>query len=88
MAIKEIRTYHQFEENYKKLSQKVKSRAVIKERIFRENPFNPTLKTHKLHGKEREIWAFWIDQKYRIKFIFLENGVVLFLDVGTHNIYE
>lgn len=88
MSVREIRIYQQFEKNYKKIPQKVKDRAVAKERIFRENPFHPTLKTHKLHGKEKEIWAFWVDQKYRIKFIFLEDGVVLFLDIGTHDIYE
>lgn len=88
MSVKEIRIYQQFEKSYKKLSQKVKARAAIKERVFRENPFHPTLKTHKLHGKEKEMWAFWINQKYRIKFIFLEEGVVLFLDIGTHDIYE
>lgn len=88
MRVKEIRIYQQFEKSYKKLSQKVKAGAAIKEKIFKENPFHPTLKTHKLHGKEKEAWAFWINQKYRIKFIFLEEGVVLFLDIGTHDIYE
>jgi len=88
MPVREIRIYQQFKKNYKKLPQKIKGRAAAKERIFRENPFSSTLKTHKLHGKEKEMWAFWIDQKYRIKFVFLEDGVVLFLDIGTHDIYE
>lgn len=88
MSVREIRIYQQFEKNYKKLPQKVKGRAATKERIFRQNPFHPILKTHKLRGKEKEVWAFWIDQKYRIKFLFLEDGVVLFLDIGTHDIYE
>jgi mRNA-degrading endonuclease YafQ of YafQ-DinJ toxin-antitoxin module len=87
MVIKQIRTDSLFDRNYKKLSAKVKSKAIIKERIFRVNPFCPVLRTHKLHGKEKEVWAFWIDQKHRIKFIFLDAGVVLFLDVGTHDIY-
>lgn len=59
-----------------------------KEKIFRENPFYPTLKTHKLSGKEKESWAFWINYSYRIKFVFLSDKEVLFLDIGTHNIYN
>ena len=55
--------------------------------LFRANPFDPILRTHKLHGKEKEAWAFWIDYTYRIKFIFLNDDVALFLDIGTHEIY-
>ena len=88
MPIDEIRFGSKFEKHYKKLPQKVKSKARTKEGIFRDNPFHPILRTHKLNGKEQEAWAFWIDYTYRIKFIFLNDGVVLFLDVGTHDIYE
>jgi len=59
-----------------------------KEEIFRENPFNPILKTHKLSGKDKECWAFWIDYRYRIKYIFLSDNKVLFFNIGTHKIYE
>ncbi|MDO8094858.1 MAG: hypothetical protein Q6360_15370, partial [Candidatus Brocadiales bacterium] len=59
-----------------------------KEAIFRNNPFDKRLKTHKLSGKERESWAFWVDYSYRIKFIFLTKNEVLFLDIGTHDFYK
>lgn len=36
---------------YKKLSKEIKKKAKEKELIFRENPFNPRLKTHPLTGK-------------------------------------
>ncbi len=88
MKIREIRTDPGFEKKYKKLPKKVKSKAQIKEQLFRDNPFHPILRTHKLHGKEKESWTFWIDYIYRIKFIFLEEDIVLFLDIGTHDIYE
>ncbi len=71
-----------------KLPRKIIDKAESKERIFRENPFHSTLRTHKLTGKEKESWAFWIDFHYRIKFIFLSGGEVLFLDVGKHDIYK
>ena len=62
-----------FLKEFSKIPKKVQNKAHVKEGIFKNNPFHPILRTHKLHGKEKEIWAFWIDQKYRIKFIFLGN---------------
>ena len=83
-----IRTSPKFEKNYRRLPQNIKEKAKQKEQIFRENPFNPRLKTHKLSGKDKGCWAFWIDNSYRIKFIFLSPREVLFLDIGTHDIYK
>ncbi len=88
MKIKVIFTRSRFDKNYKKLSKRIKDKAKEKEKIFRENPFDPRLGTHKLSGKEKECWAFDIDYHYRIKFIFLSNEEVLFLDIGTHGIYK
>ena len=61
--------------------------AESKEKVFRENPFHASLRTHKLSGKEKGVWAFWISYSYRIKFIFLAYEEVLFLEIGTHRIY-
>jgi mRNA-degrading endonuclease YafQ of YafQ-DinJ toxin-antitoxin module len=88
MTIQEIKVSSLFEKRYKKLPKKIKDKAKEKEKIFRENPFHPLLRTHKLHGKEKDCWAFWIDYKFRIKFIFLSENEVLFLDIGPHNIYR
>ena len=88
MRIGIIRTNRIFEKNYKKLPKRIKEKAKKKEKIFRENPFNPILKTHKLTGREKEAWAFWINYTYRIKFLFLNDEEVLFLDIGAHKIYK
>ena len=71
-----------------RLPAKLIALANLREIIFKQNPFHPILRTHKLHGKEKEVWAFWINQKYRIKFLFLGNGKILFLDIGTHDVYK
>ena len=83
-----ISTSPLFERRYKKLAVPLKSKAKEKELLFREDPFHPSLNTHKLHGKDGESWAFSIDRKYRIKFLFLSDSHALFLDVGTHDIYK
>ena len=88
MRVRVIRTGRKFEKQYKKLPKDVKDTAKKKELIFRENPFAIQLRTHKLSGKDEGAWAFWIKYSYRIKFIFLNDGEVLFLEIGTHEIYK
>ncbi len=77
-----------FEKNYQRLPQRIKEKAKEKESIFRKSPFDSQLRTHKLSGRDKECWAFCITRSYRIKFIFLPNREVLFLDIGLHDIYK
>lgn len=78
--------YHpRFKKHYAKLPFILKVRAEEHERIFVVNPFDTRLETHKLHGKDREHWAYSINNKYRIKFLFLANRDVFYIDVGTHD---
>lgn len=89
MKIEEIHVTNKFEKQYRRLSSKVKKAAQAKELILRDNVFDPRLKTHKLHGKNKEAWAFYITPRsYRITFIFLTSSRVLFLEIGTHDIYR
>ena len=84
----EIYYSSKFAREYRKLPVGVKRRAEPAELLFRENPFHPRLKTHKLHGRFREYWAFSIDEKYRIIFEFHTKNIVWFHSVGDHSIYE
>ncbi|MDP3962305.1 MAG: type II toxin-antitoxin system mRNA interferase toxin, RelE/StbE family [bacterium] len=78
-----------FIKQYRKMSGEIKGVAEKKENIFRSNPFDPSLKTHKLNGRFEGFWAFSINYKYRIVFDFEENGKdVRFHIIGTHDIYE
>ena len=77
-----------FEKSYKSLPKRIKEKAKEQEFLFRKNPLDPRLKTHRLTGQEKEAWAFSINYSYRIKFIFLTEDEALFLDVGTHEIYK
>lgn len=88
MKVQVIRTARLFEKRYKRLPKEIKEQAKLKEEIFRKDHFHPALRTHKLHGKDRDAWAFWVTRSYRIKFTFLADQEVLFLDIGTHDIYE
>lgn len=77
-----------FAKNYKKLPLSVRSKAEKKELIFRQDPFTPNLKTHKLSGTLKKYWSFSIDYQYRIVFRFTKKGEILFADVGTHSVYR
>ena len=77
-----------FFREYKKLPVTVKRKAEVREEIFRDNPFDPRLGTHKLGGRLKEYWAFWIDSKNRIIFEYENKEIVWFHSVGNHAIYE
>jgi addiction module RelE/StbE family toxin len=77
-----------FEKEYRHLPRKIKILAEKKERIFRINPFNTQLKTHRLKGRLKEFWSFSIDLHYRIIFEFVEKDIIWFHSVGTRSIYD
>lgn len=83
----QIRYHPRFAKSYKKLAPLIKSRAEKRELTFRENPFDPRLDTHKLHGRIAHLWSFSVDRRYRIVFEF-SNSDAVFLDVGDHAIYQ
>jgi len=85
---KKIEYSKKFLRSLRNLTEKIIDQAEEKEKIFKDDLFHPILKTHKLSGKDKECWAFWINYSYRIKFTFSDDGDVLFLDIGTHDIYE
>lgn len=78
----------QFARKYRKLPLLVKGTAEEKEKIFRKNPFEPSLKTHKLKGELDGFWSFSVNQKYRIIFEFTKKDKVWFHTVGDHSIYR
>ena len=84
----EILYWSKFAKYFKKLPIEIQKIAVEKEKIFRENPFDSMLKTHKLHGELNEYWSFSVNYKIRIIFKFINKNVVAFYLIGDHDIYE
>jgi mRNA-degrading endonuclease YafQ of YafQ-DinJ toxin-antitoxin module len=52
---------------------------------FTVDPFNPSLKTHKLSGKLRDFWSFSVDYDARVLFYFTEYEKAVFVDIGSHD---
>jgi len=52
---------------------------------FINDPYSPSLKTHKLHGRLKDLSAFSLTHELRIAFYFAEPNKVVFEDIGTHD---
>ena len=79
----EISVTETFTKLYHKLPASVQKKADTKTRLFRANSFHPSLKTKKLEPHHEEVWSFWIDKDYRIKFRFIDSKRVHFLFIGN-----
>jgi len=73
---------------FRKLPIEIKREAVKKEALFKVNPFDAKLKTHKLSGKLKGFSAFSISFSHRIICEFAKNKVVYFHSIGKHSIYK
>jgi addiction module RelE/StbE family toxin len=61
----------------------------VLEKLSRE-PFDPALKTHKLHGKLIGLWACQVEYDCRIVFAFEkepdnEKDLIVLVDIGKHD---
>jgi addiction module RelE/StbE family toxin len=88
MIIQQIHYSKKFVKELKVLPKKVIDLAIKKEEIFRDNPLHPSLRLHELHGKFKGIWSISITSNYRIIFERMDNGDILFISIGKHDIYK
>jgi addiction module RelE/StbE family toxin len=82
-----------FKRSFKKV---IKKNPQLKNKIFEvlrllgENPFTPSLKSHKLTGKLADFWSCSVAYDCRIIFDFSEDGefleiMILLIDIGSHD---
>lgn len=78
----EIGVTEAFVRSFGKLPATIRKKADAKTNLFQQNPFHPSLRTKKLKPHQLNIWSFWIDRDYRIKFRFVDSGRAHFLLIG------
>ena len=88
MKIRQIVYSKSFAKKLDRFSGKDKEKILKGVSIFWQDPFSPSLKTHKLTGKLRDYWSFSIALNLRIMFQFAEQETVEFIDIGGHEIYK
>ena len=86
MEIKEITYTPHFKRAYQNLDISLQKKAEQREILFRKNPFDSLLKTHKLHGRLKDFYSFSIDRKTRIVFRFVGRAKAVFLDIRAYSI--
>ena len=84
----EIEYSADFIKHYKKLPTEIQWIAQKKITIFKVNPFDVRLKTHKLSGSLAGMWSFSVNHKYRILFSFYTGGEARFYLIGGHEVYK
>ena len=88
MIVQSIHYSKTFVKELRKLSADLVKIAIKKEEIFKENPLHPSLRLHELHGKLAGIWSITVTGGYRIIFERMENGDILFISIGKHDVYR
>ncbi len=86
--IRKILVSRLFEKNFERLPTRLQVLAEKKEIFFRENAFHPSLETHKLTGILKNDWAYSVNRQYRIHFYFVDEHTVMYVNVGSHEIYK
>jgi mRNA-degrading endonuclease YafQ of YafQ-DinJ toxin-antitoxin module len=49
---------------------------------FTGDPFEPSLRTHKLSGSLKNSWSFSVDYDARVIFYFTDDANAVFIDIG------
>lgn len=84
----EISFSSSFRRTFKK---KIKGNAELEVRfwqkveIFIIDPFDASLKSHKLSGKLKDLWSFSLGYDERVLFYFTDDGNAVFTDIGSHD---
>lgn len=86
--IKKILYHPDFLKKFKQLDQRLQVQALKAEKIFRESPFHPSLRLHALHGDLRGDWSISVNRRVRMVYRLMENGDIVFISIGTHDIYR
>jgi mRNA-degrading endonuclease YafQ of YafQ-DinJ toxin-antitoxin module len=80
-----------FWRNFSKLSIEQQQGTRNAFRIFKENPFDPRLRSHKIHKLSarygRTIYSAEVEADLRAVF-YVEGDLVVTVDIGSHSIYR
>lgn len=77
-----------FVRQYKKLPEALQQEVKEKIAIFQKNPNHSFLKTHKLKGKLKGFFSFYVNYAYRIIFLYETKNTAVLLAIGDHQVYQ
>lgn len=88
MMVRRVEYGQDFARALRKLPLVIQRQAVKKEELFKSNPLHPSLRLHQLKGKLGGLWSISITFHYRIIFRRMDDGVIVFVSIGRHAIYD
>jgi mRNA-degrading endonuclease YafQ of YafQ-DinJ toxin-antitoxin module len=77
----------------RKLRKKISKNPQLKRKISKQlkiviqNPFHPSLKTHKLKGRKAEEFSFWIEGNLRVTYQIVKDTIIL-TDLISHDEHQ
>ena len=74
-----------FKKNYRKLAAPIRARADRTILLFCNNPFEPILNNHPLHGEYRDRRSLDVTGDFRIVYREIVPGIALLINIGTHH---
>ena len=74
-----LRAYKKIIKRKPSFKEKIKSKI----KLFGLNPLHPSLKLHKLKGKQIDNWTISIEEDLRLIFTYVPDGIIL-IDIGKH----
>ena len=83
-----IRYKPSFVREFKKLSPDLQEEALERIDLFRDIKNHKKLKVHKLKGRLVDSYSFSVTYSHRIVFYYEAKKEVVFLAIGTHDIYK
>ena len=77
-----------FEKEFIRIPGRIQNLAKKKDTLFRQDAFCSSLDTHKLGGDLKDTWAYSVNKQYRVHFYFVDAYTVMYVNIGTHEIYK
>jgi addiction module RelE/StbE family toxin len=88
MIVRAIYYEPSFLKDWNRLDRRFREAGAKAEKLFRNNPLHPSLRLHQLQGKLKGLWSITISFDLRIIFKRMDNGDIVFLAIGRHNVYR
>ena len=88
VKIKQVHFAPRFFKSFEKLPRSIQELTMKKDKLFRENPFDTRLHTHKLKGELAGTLSYYVNRTYRVLFRFIKTDEVLYYDIETHEVYR
>ncbi len=80
-----VTTTKKFDKQFKKQSPKIQKEFANRIALFLSDVHSPTLNTHKLSGKMKDLWSFNVSGDIRVIFDNSFKDIIVLEAIGSHS---